>query len=270
MDLDIRMYGTELTKVKYLKILGMTIEGLRLDPFRRMELLAKRRFKLITRQLKTHIKDGGYKISKTLYHTILLSRTLYGSESWNSTTIYVHPNGKIMESYDKDFYGTTSTELPDYARTANTCYKAWFGTRHVMKDIKLLKNKGEIQTYEDIPLLPTQIMVQKDLAMLFDICDPRTTMDLDDFLEPSGNGSGRTRSSKYSAIERAVNNKSQHHQTRSIFRRHRHLLIWMDGLWDFAEIAGMKKDPRRRKLQEILSKLAVSYTHLTLPTICSV
>ena len=98
MDMDIRLYNTELTKVKYLKILGLTIEGMKPDPFRRMELIAKRKFKLITRQLRTFI----HKITKKLYHTIMLARTLYASQSWKSTTFYVDPKGRIMNTYDKD------------------------------------------------------------------------------------------------------------------------------------------------------------------------
>ena len=133
-----------------------------------------------------------------------------------------------------------------------------------MKDIKYLRTKKEINTYNDIPILPSQVLVLKDLILLFDICDQRTVMSLEDFLEPSGNGGGRTRYSNYTSIEKAINNRSEHHQTRSIFRRHRYLLHWMGGLWDFAQIAGLKKDARKKTLEEILGKLDTEENQLRL------
>ena len=176
IDFDLTLYGQKLSKAKYLKILGLVIEGNKQDPLQRMEDIMKKRFRLITRQLKTFIRDGSYKETKSLYHTIMISRTLYASEAWSTATVNTDVHGRVSENYEKDGEGLVQFTQPAYAKTSKECYLKWLGTKTVSDDIKRYKEKKWIKSFHDIPLLPIQIAIQKDLALIFDIIDPKTYM----------------------------------------------------------------------------------------------
>merc|ERR1712066_1341 len=117
--------------------------------------------------------------------------------------------------------------LPEYARTGNRCYRKWFGTEQVKRDIEAGRRSGQIKSMNDIPLLPSQIFVLKDLMLILDILDPTTTMRLEDFLEPVNTRERSARSDQHSLLLRAFEDKSSNHPTRSIFRRHQRLLPWI-------------------------------------------
>ena len=91
--------------------------------------------------------------------------------------------GAQLLTYKKDDHSTAETSLPDYAHTANHCYKKWFGTDQVREDIKVKRKIGKIKSHDEISLLPSQIFILKDLMLIVDILDPQTNMRLEDFLE---------------------------------------------------------------------------------------
>ena len=253
IDFNLTLYGQKLTMKKYVKILGLVIEGKKQDPLERMEDIMRSRFRLITRQLRTFIKDGSYKETKSLYHTIMISRTLYASEAWSTATVNTDAHGKISEMYEKDGEGLTQFTLPLYAKTSKECYLKWMGTKTVSDDIRRYKKKRWIRSFHDIPLLPIQIAIQKDLSLIFDIIDPKTCMDLAEFLEPP-NGDGRTRSSLMSIMEKAIKNRTINHQKRNLFRRHQRILLWLYNNNCIGPLLMMKKKQRRKIIGKLLGE----------------
>ena len=125
------------------------------------------------------------------------------------------------------------------------------GTKTVSDDIKRYKRKRWIRSFHDIPLLPTQIAIQKDLSLIFDIIDPKTYMELNEFLEPP-NGDGRTRSSLMSVMEKAIKNRTINHQKRNLFRRHQRILLWLYNNNCIGPLLMMKKKQRRKTIGRLL------------------
>ena len=112
VNFHLTLYGKELKRTKYLKVLGLVIEGDKKDPFNRMEDIMKKRFRLITRQLKTFIIEGTFHETKTLYHTIMISRSLYASQAWSTATHNVDMYGRIGKTYHKDRTGQCNFQQP--------------------------------------------------------------------------------------------------------------------------------------------------------------
>jgi len=256
IDFHLTLYGKKLMRTKYLKVLGLVIEGDKKDPFCRMEDIMKKRFRLVTRQLRTFIMDGTFHETKTLYYAIMISRSLYASEAWSAATYNVDMYGKIGKTYHKDKAGQSMFQQPSYVKTSQECYLKWFGTRRVAGDIVKLKEKKRIKSYQDIPLLPAQLAVLKDLALIFDIFDPKTYMRVEEFLEPLQTEQTRTTRSKLVTImEKAVRDPTTNHQQRSLFRRHQGLLHWLSTAKYVGPLLEMKKGQRRKSLAELIGLL---------------
>ena len=85
--------------------------------------------------------------------------------------------------------------------------------------------------------------------------DPKTGMRLEEFLEPGRHGIRETRSSLASIMQRAVNDPTMYHQTRSIFRRHQQILHYLYTSRQLEVLLGMRKGVRRFWIGRILGSL---------------
>ena len=112
-----------------------------------------------------------------------------------------------------------------------------------------------IKSYDDIPLLPMQIAIQKDLALIFDILDPKTGMKIEDFLEPPGNGTRQTRANLVTIMQKAIQDPTTNHQHRNLFRRHQGILHWLFQSGQLETLLGMKKTGRRIMLGKIIGMM---------------
>ena len=130
----------------------------------------------------------------------MLAKCSYSSEAWNSATYFLDASGKPMSTYKRDDHNTADATLPDYAITANRCFRKWFCSGQVRSDIKIKKKAGKIKSFHDIPLLPSQTWILKDMMAILDIADPKTTMRLEDFLPPLPDRERQMRSSNQSLL----------------------------------------------------------------------
>ena len=119
-----------------------------------------------------------------------------------------------------------------------------------------MKEKKKIKTYHDIPPLPSQLAILKDLELIFDIFDPKTYMRVEEFLEPAPTDQIRsTRSGLVTIMEKAVKNPTVNHQHRSLFRRHQSILHWLNTAKCAGPLLEMKKGQRKKKLLELIGIL---------------
>ena len=215
----------------------------------------KKRFRLIIRQLKTFIGEGTFYEAKSLYHAILISRTLYASEAWSTATYNVDRYGRIGQLYNRDGHGQDVFPQPSYTKTSKESYLKWFGTKTIANDIRRLKKKKKIKTFHDIPMLPSQIAILKDLSLIFDILDPRTGMSIEEFLEPPSDGARVTRARLVSIMEKATQDPTTNDQHRNLFRRHEGILRWMYQSNYLLPLLEMRKKPRRKMIGLLLGTI---------------
>ena len=99
----------------------------------------------------------------------------------------------------------------------------------MMQNITKLKKKKKLTSRaDDLPLMPGQMAIYKDLCTIFNIIDDNPGIDATDILEQLPEMPMRAmRSGESTAMEYNLKNKDTHHPNRSIIRRHANLIKWI-------------------------------------------
>ena len=102
-----------------------------------------------------------------------------------------------------------------------------FGSPAVLKEIARLKKEGHLTDKSDLPLMPVQVAILKDLCLIFSIVAGDANIDATDILIQPKTPVRATRSEADSAFVYNQKLKTAHHQERSIVRRHGALVEWI-------------------------------------------
>ena len=215
-------------------------------------------------QIWAMFKRPTFPMMKNAYHTLVLSRSLYASECYNSETIPVDKDGKIKEIIITDNGNVTRHESSDLARTGKRVYRLMFGSRAIMDDITRLRKLGKLTSRADeLPLTPGQFCIYKDINAFFRILDDKPGMKTNDFLEKPPENGRMTRSVYDSLIDYNNKQTASNHEKRSLNRRHYGLIKWiLEHKIDPQDFCHAPKERRKRIIKGIIDSMDTPDNHL--------
>ena len=174
-DLEITLYGKSLQRARKAKLLGLTVDQGRNDPFTSARLNSKNLFTITFLKLKNMLGNASYYHTCIVYYTYYLNSGLYSSE--------------IFSNYKPDF-NVFRDKKPSWLQKADLLYKKLFSNK---KPTKKDKERSSIKLS---PPTPSQTVIKKDLYLIFDVVsnDSSSTIRPDEILGTfktyAGNRSG--------------------------------------------------------------------------------
>ena len=187
-----------------------------------------------------------------LYWTLIVAKSLYGSESWNTEVIPCSNTGRITGWIRKDDGNMVKHESSPVAKKGLWIYKMMFGTRAVMNGIQRLRKRGDLKHRYHLPLTPGHYAVYKDMCLILDIITGENNLDADDFLITK-NRSRITRQGGQLAWAVNVKNRRAHHRELSIIRRHETFVDYLLNCQiSMLELYAMTRDERKEKLRRMI------------------
>ena len=145
---------------------------------------ARRKMQFTYTRLKTLFHIPCYKLINNMYWTLVIAKSLYASQSWNTETIPCNEKGIMTRIITKDNGEKAYYVASAPARKGLYVYKQMFGDRAIMQDIAKLRRKGILKERAQLPLTPGHIAIHKDLCLIIDILIGDNNLDAEDFLEP--------------------------------------------------------------------------------------
>ena len=234
-DIELKLYGKILQEVRVAKLLGLTLDGNISDPFVSARNKTKTWCQLVYLKIQKIIGNVPYKFIKILYHAFFISGGFYASEIFND----FHPN---FQSYEQ--------KLPKWLKVANQQYRKLFNFKKPSKE-EILKNK-----YKMSPLLPSQIVIQKDLNLIFDVNAGNSTVEENQIV---GNFKAyhKNRAASHSNIRNALTFPNRHVERLSLIKRYNDLLLKRekDPMHPFYEIEKLKPKERYGRILDFLNSL---------------
>ena len=253
IDLDLYLYGDKkIKRSERIKVLGLVIESQKANPFGKMVKEAKRNMQFMHLRIRTLFNIPTYKLMTNLYWTLIVAKSLYASESWNTEIIPCDSMGRITNWIKKDDGTMINYESSPVAKKGLTIYKLMFGTVAVMREIQKLRKKGIMRNRYQLPLTPGHYAVYKDMCLILDIITGENNLETDDFLI-ANNGSRNTRQGGQSAWAVNVKNRRAHHRELSIIRRHEAFVDFIINCQvSMLELYAMTRDQRKEKLRRMI------------------
>ena len=192
-----------------------------------------------------------------MYWSLIIAKSLYASQSWNTETVACDPKGILTNIITKDNGEMVFYETSAPARKGLSIYKQMFGDWAIMQDIARLKRKGTLKDRMQLPLTPGHIAIHKDLCLIFDILAGDNSLNADDFMVPPPKARNyQTRSHDDTAWIYNTKQKRAHHQQLSIIRRHANLVDYiLDCKITMLEVKELKREARNDKLKRIVEQL---------------
>ena len=222
-----------MQEVRVAKLLGLTLDGNSSDPFVSARNKTKTWCQLVYLKIQKIIGNVPYKFVKILYHAYLIAGGFYASEVFND----FHPNFQLYEQ-----------KLPRWLKVANLQYRKLFNFKKPSKE-ETLKSKHKMS-----PLLPSQIVIQKDLNLIFDINAGNSSVEETQII---GNfkAYNKNRSANHSNIRNALTFPNRHTERLSLIKRYNDLLLKRekDPMHPFYEIEKLKQKERYDRILDFLN-----------------